>query len=379
MKITFIIITRDRRRMIERLINSILKARLDSLSLVIIDDSNAGNFIHTRSFLQSQSVPFKQLSSLQAGRSVEKTLEKMNLTPKERKFIKNCTGLSPPFCGNVEQLLGVNKLKSGLTSSGLRFAPYSPARNLAIYYAVRFFNPEIIFFLDDDCIILYPEKLESQLRLMGTKIDQKTIVAITGLYKDLVVFEQKKLSQHQISRQLVRTLRGMDAFLRKSFMVETERFKIMPPHMLGGALILSKEVFHIIPFDPYVARGEDHAYALDLKSFLGENEIAIRDKHFIVGHQREISQNHTQTNVLRDIFRFVYSHAKTGHSFIPLFIFRWLFASIVQLFLNPPKYKQSKNELWALLFLAPRFAKENACRFRRNITAWKSFLDQSTI
>lgn len=377
MKITFIIITKDRPRMVKHLINSILKARLDSFSLVIIDDSNAGNFLHTRSFLQSHSIPFKQLGSLQAGSHVEKTLEKVNLTADKKNFIRNCTGLSPPFCGYVERFLGVNKLKPGFASSGLQFAPYSHARNLGIYCAVRFFNPEIILFLDDDCLILRPERLESQLRLVETKLNQKNIVAVSGLYKDLLKFEQKESSEHRISKKIVRILRGMDVFLRKSFMVEKERFKIMPPHMLGGALILSKKVFHIVPFDPYVARGEDHAYALDLKSFLGENEIAIRDNHFIVGHRKEFSQNHTNTNVLRDIFRFVYSHAKTGHSFIPLFVFRWLFASIIQLFLHPSKHKQYKNELWALLFLAPKFAKENACKFRQNVAAWKGFVDQS--
>lgn len=377
MKVTFIIITKDRPRMVRNLINSILKAKLDSFSLVIIDDSNTSNFLHTRSFLRSHSIPFKQFSSLQAGRYVKKTLEKVNFTANERKFIKNCTGLSSPFCRYVERFLEVNKLKSDLISSGLQFAPYSPARNLGIYCTVRFFNPKIILFLDDDCLILRPERLESQLRLMGTKINQKIILAVSGLYKDLLKFEQKESSEHHISKKIVRTLRGMDAFLRKSFMVKKERFKIMPPHMLGGALILSKKVFHVVPFDPYVARGEDHAYALDLKSFLGENEIAIRDNHFIVDHRREFSQNHTNTNVLRDIFRFVYSHAKTGHSFITLFVFRWLFASIIQLFLNPSKHKQYKNELWALLFLAPKFAKENAYKFRQNVAAWKGFVDQS--
>jgi len=244
---------------------------------------------------------------------------------------------------------------------------------------VKFFNPNIIFFLDDDCLILYPEKLRSQLRLIETKLNQRRIVAVAGLYKDLLVCKQKKTFEHRISKKALRILRGMDAFLRKSFVAGKARFEIMPPHMLGGALILSKKIFYVLPFDPWVARGEDHAYALDLKSFLDKNEIGIRDNHFIVGHQRENSQKHIYIDVLRDIFRFAYSHAKTGRSFITLFIVRWAFTFLINLSLNPSNHKQYKNELWALLFVAPKFAKENACKFRQNIKAWENFLDQSKI
>jgi len=380
MKTTFIIITKDRPRMVKSLINSILKAKLDSFSLVIIDDSNTSNFLYTEKFLRSNSIRSEHLSSSQAGRYVEETLDKVNLIPNEKNFVRNCTGLYSPFCGYVEGFLEEKRLRSGVTSRGLQFAPYSPARNLGIYYAVRFFNPDIIFFLDDDCLILHPEKIESQLRLIETGLNQKSIMAVSGLYKDLLVCEQKKSSEQLISKKMIRVLRGIDAFLRKSFMVGKARFKTMPPHMLGGALILSKKVFHTVPFDPYVARGEDHAYALDLRIFLDENEIAIRDNQFIVGHKKEVLKNNVNNiNVLRDTFRFLYSHAKTGCSFIPFFIFRWLFASVLQLFLNPTAYKQCKNELSVLLFLAPRFAREKANKFRQNITAWKSFVDQSTI
>ncbi|NIR88105.1 hypothetical protein GWO13_11410 [Candidatus Bathyarchaeota archaeon] len=280
----------------------------------------------------------------------------------------------------MERFFEQDELKSGLTSVGLRFAPYSPARNLGTYCAVRFFNPTNIFFLDDDCLILHPGKLRSQLRLIQTKLNQRNIVTVTGLYKDLSLFEQEKTSEHHISEKVLGILLGMNAFLRKSFVVEKIRFKMMPPHMLGGALILNKKVFCTLPFDPYVARGEDHAYALDLKNFLGRNELAVRDNCFIVGHQRgEIIKRRAHINILRNIFRFIYVHAKTGRSFISFFVLRRLFASIIQLLLNPSNYKQHKNELWALLFVAPKFAKENACKFRQNVRAWESFLDQSKI
>lgn len=285
MKATIIVITKDRPRAVKNLINSILKARLAFLSLVLIDDSNNENFLQTKHFLQRRSIPFIQMSSPQARKLVEKTLAKANLTFNGERFIKDCTGLNSPFSSYIDKLFKRDGSKSTKKRKCLKFAPYSPARNLGIYCAVKFFNPDIIFFLDDDCSILEPEKLESQLRLIDTQLNGKKIVAVSGIYKENMTFEQK--DENQIVYKMVRILQGMDTFLRKTLMVEEKRFKIMPPHMLGGALILSKKLFHILPFDPYVARGEDHAYALDLKSFLDRNEIAVRDNYFMVGHYRE--------------------------------------------------------------------------------------------
>jgi glycosyltransferase involved in cell wall biosynthesis len=352
-------ITKNRPEMIKYLLKSILKTRLASCSIVLIDDSSHDNFIQTRRFLQSLSIPFKQLSSQQAGRLVEETLKKTNLTTNEKNFIKYCSGLKSPFCGYVEPFLEPSKPKPDL-SSCLRFSPYSPARNLGIYSAVKFFNPDIIVFLDDDCIILYPEKLYDQLQLIETKLNQKTIVAVAGLYRNLF---SRLLSEDKISKKILNILRGIDMFLKESFLPEKARFKTMPSHMLGGALILHKKAFSVVPFDPYIARGEDHAYALDLKIFLAKNEVAIQDNCFIIDHQKETCKNASaqkrlDLNVLRDIFRFVYSHAKTGRSFITLFSVRWALTSLFNLFLNPSNYQQYKNELCSLLFIAPEFAKE---------------------
>jgi hypothetical protein len=215
---------------------------------------------------------------------------------------------------------------------------------------------------------------------METKLDKRIIVAIGGVYKDILRSKSEKASEHGTLSKTLRNLRGMDAFLKKLLAVENTRFKIMPPHMLGGALILSRIVFFNLPFDPYVARGEDHAYAWDLKNHLGKNRIAIRDNYFVVAHQKaKVSKKQIGANVLRDIFRFVYSGAKTGISFIPLFIVRWGLASLIQLFLDPSEYAQCNNELLALMFFAPRFAKENASKYRQNFKTWNNLLNQSRI
>ncbi len=361
MKVTFVIITKNHPQKIRCLVDSILKTKLNSFSIVLIDDSQNEKFLETTKFLQSLAVPFEHLSSLQAAEHAKNTLEKIKLSKEKRIFIEDCVGLTSPFDGYQSNF-----------KSGLQFAPYSPARNLGIYCAVKSFNPKTIIFLDDDCLLLHPEKLEAHLKLLRTKLGKKKIVAVSGLYKDILTSKKVK---EKTSEKIVAILRGMDFFLRKSFKVKRKLcFEVMPPHMLGGTLILSREVFLNIPFDPYVARGEDHAYALDLKSFLGKKRIAVRDNRFIVGHLKEERQRKDNVNILRDIFRFMYMRAKTGCSFIPFFTFRWFCISLFQLVLNPSLYKQRFNELATLLFHAPKFAKNNSNKYRSNVKAWKHFL-----
>ncbi len=375
-----IIITKDRPQMVRRLIDSLAKGGLDSFSLVLIDDSNSRIFLQTRAFLKSHSTPFMHKSSLQAAGCVEKDLEETNLTVDERRFIRSCTGLHSPFDDYVERFFDNNGQKARQIKRGLRFAPYSAARNLGIYCAVRFFNPDVIFFLDDDCLILHPDKLRNQIQLMGTKLDNAKVVALAGVYKEIPILKPAEAFEDCLRLRVLGTLRGMDAFLRKSLTVQNERFDTMPPHMLGGALMLDRRVFHNLPFDPHIARGEDHAYAWDLRSLLGKNEIAARDRQFIVGHERaEASRNHEDMNVLRDIFRFVYFHAKSGKSPIALLTVRWSLSSIVEVFSNPSKYTQCKNQLSTLIVYAPRFAKENSRRFALNLKAWPKFLNQLKI
>ncbi len=153
--ITFVIITKNRPEMVKNLIRSVFNARLHSFSLVLIDDSDSDSFLQTGNYLRSSSIPFKQFSSSQAQRLVEETLRKTDLTLDEKDFIRKCTGLSSIFCGYVGRFLERDRSKLRLMNRCSKFAPYSPARNLGIYSALRFFDSDIIFFLDDDCLILH--------------------------------------------------------------------------------------------------------------------------------------------------------------------------------------------------------------------------------
>jgi hypothetical protein len=256
------------------------------------------------------------------------------------------------------------------------FSPYSTARNLGIYLTYRVFNPEKIVFLDDDCYIKRPERLVAALQLIGRKVDGKEIVAVSGLYGDLALSIEKRGHPYQ---ELTPTsvLTGMNSFLERSFLTHREqRLTIMPYHALGGALILSKKVFLSLPFDPFIPRGEDHAYCLDFKARYGKDFTIVRDNLFIVQHNsnEEGTRNLDEINALRDIFRFVYLRFKVGQCFIPYFTIRRTLNTLIHMPLEPSKGKQHLFELWVLLFLARVYAKRKANRYSEIVKVWESFL-----
>ncbi len=234
------------------------------------------------------------------------------------------------------------------------------------------FRPRIIVFLDDDCEIPDTEALSDHVNLIGTKLTRKTIVAISGIYRERENIPKKTHAMESI----ITAIRGMNVFLEKSLSLAPNRFQINPPHMLGGALILGRRVFGHLPFDPYIARGEDHMYALDLATTISQEEVFVRDSALIIDHRKHPSERKMELNVLRDIFRFIYCRAKTGHSFIPLFLVRWIAASLIDFLLCSHDFKKVKLELFTLLYLSHNFARKKRNLYRDNVQAWRSLIRQ---
>jgi hypothetical protein len=237
------------------------------------------------------------------------------------------------------------------------------------------FNPEMLVFLDDDCYVEMPERLVQAVHLIYKKIANKEIFAVSGLYKELSLALSRNM--YPYGRQTPTSiLTGMRSFLHRSFLTQQEqRLVLMPYHALGGALILSKKVALSLPFDPFIPRGEDHAYCVDLKARCGEKYALVRDNFFVVQHRSTVrSRDLQEVNVLRDMFRFIYLRFKVKHAFIPYFTLRWGLTSLISMLLKPWNGKQYLRELWVLLFQARIFAKRNAHKFVSLPKAWKVFL-----
>jgi len=377
MKVTAVVITRDRPLQVERLIDSISHPKMASLSLVLIDDSSHENFESIEKLLLSYGKMCEHKSSSEARREVENDLKKMDLARAHRSFIETCVGLRSPFVEFAESLSKTILFRESLSAIlSQSFSPYSTARNLGIYCARRAYDPDRIVFLDDDCYVKSPKRLTAALQLIGKEIDGKEIVAVSGLYEDLSLYTRR--GRHPYEEPTPTSiLTGMKSFLERSFLTnQQQRLTLMPYHTLGGALILSKRVFVSLPFDPFIPRGEDHAYCVDLKDRYGRDFAIVRDNLFLVRHEKHLgtSANLQEINTLRDIFRFAYLRLKVGHHFIPYFTIRWTLIAIIQMFLEPSRSKHRILELCSLLFLAGIYAKRNVDKYSETVEAWESFL-----
>jgi glycosyltransferase involved in cell wall biosynthesis len=377
MKVTAVVITKDRPAQLRRLIDSVLDSKIPSLSLVLIDDSTRENFERTKNFLLTYSDICKHRSSLQVRRAIESVLKKARLPTTKKSLIETCVGSKSPFLDFAKSLSKVFLFRNKFSALLLRsFNPYSTARNLGIYHAYRVFNPEKIVFLDDDCYIERPERLRTALQLIGKKVDGKDIVAVSGLYEDLALSRRK--GRHPYEKLTATSiLTGMNSFLKRSFLTDQEqRLTVMPYHVLGGALILSKKVFLSLPFDPFIPRGEDHAFCLDFKARYSKDLAIVRDNLFIVQHNSNAvgSRNLEEINALRDIYRFVYLRFKVGQSFIPFFTIRRALNALIHMSLEPSKGMQRLFELWTLFLLARIYAKRKANSYYEIAKTWEFFL-----
>ena len=380
MKVTVVVITRDRPSQVKRLIDSIFHSKIPSLSLVLIDDSASKNFESIENFLLAYRGLYEHKSCLEVRRELESVLKRMKLTAAQRFSIETCFGLRSPFLEFAKSLSKIHLFREKFFAILSRsFSPYSTARNLGIYCACRVFDPEKIVLLDDDCYISRPQRLMAALQLIGKKMDGKEIVAVSGLYEDLSLSMREKRHPYE---ELTPTsiLTGMNSFLKRSFLTEQQqRITLMPYHALGGALIVGKKIFLSLPFDPFIPRGEDHAYCIDFKARYGRELAIVRDNLFVVRHNLNTKESREmrEKNALRDIFRFVYLRFKVGRHFIPHFTIRWALNALIHMFLEPSKSKRRLLELWTLLFLARIYAKRNADKYFEIVKPWESFLKKT--
>jgi hypothetical protein len=84
---------------------------------------------------------------------------------------------------------------------------------------------------------------------------------------------------------------------------------VQSPVLLGGNLVLHRDLFRHVPFDPYIPRGEDTDYLINA-SQLGFS--LFFDKELLVRHLHpERTEIYFEEELKGDIERFLYERAKT--------------------------------------------------------------------
>lgn len=213
-------------------------------------------------------------------------------------------------------LFGPSKLKQIhelLISTGkkeytdlLKLSGYSNVRNMCIFIP-HILGSEVAVLIDDDEVFEDPEYMHKAKEFIGKKIAGHEVNAVAGYYLqpdgDYHVKKRfrpwmKYWDQHDRMNEGFGKLIGSDPRLKET------------PFVFGGNMVIHRDLFTVVPFDPKVTRGEDIDFLINAKMFgfhfFLDNQLSI--KHLPPSKAYPI-----WTQLREDIHRFIYERAKIEH------------------------------------------------------------------
>jgi hypothetical protein len=185
----------------------------------------------------------------------------------------------------------------------LQLRGYSPVRNLCLFVA-HCLSSEAAVLIDDDEVFEDSHFMTKATEFIGREIKGKAVAAVAGYY--LQPDGEYRLNKPfrpwmRYWDQVARMNEGFDRFISvEPRMKET-------PFVFGGNMVVHRSLFTVVPFDPFVPRGEDIDFLINAKMF---------GFHFFLDNQLSIkhlppSKSHPTWRQLReDIFRFVFEREK---------------------------------------------------------------------
>ena len=180
---------------------------------------------------------------------------------------------------------------------------YSNVRNICLFVS-HILSSEVTILIDDDENFENPAFIDIAKEFIGKRIFGKSIYGVAGYYLN-------KYDEFYDDVNMVPWMTYWDRFGSKTkafdkIIRDDPRLKVTP-FAFGGLMVIHKNLFKTIPFDPDVTRGEDIDYLINSKmfgfDFFLDNKLNI--KHL------PPKKNHPIWKRFReDIYRFLYEQAK---------------------------------------------------------------------
>ncbi|UGV41523.1 hypothetical protein J7W08_04330 [Methanococcoides orientis] len=185
----------------------------------------------------------------------------------------------------------------------LSLTGYSNIRNMCLFIP-HIMNSDVALLIDDDEVFEDPQFISKAKEFIGNHHEGNLINAIAGYYLqpdgDYLVgapdspwtrYWNKNACMNEGFEQVI----GTSPRLKET------------PFVFGGNMVIHRNLFMEVPFDPMVPRGEDIDYLMNARmfghSFFLDNELAIK-------HLPPAKSHPKWKRVREDIYRFVYERAK---------------------------------------------------------------------
>ncbi|HET6352205.1 MAG TPA: glycosyltransferase [Coriobacteriia bacterium] len=185
---------------------------------------------------------------------------------------------------------------------GVTLMGYGAVRNVGLI-AAAVLGHDSVLFIDDDEIVRDADFMERALYGVGQTLQDGTpLLAKSGFYVD----EQGQWQHSEPVRLSDMFWRQRDAFnaglgvMMKPPRIQRARLAF------GGCLILHRDMYTAVSFDPWVTRGEDMDYVINVRMHGGD--VFFDDEWRVVHLPPE--QVSEALRFRQDVYRFVYEHRK---------------------------------------------------------------------
>ncbi len=182
---------------------------------------------------------------------------------------------------------------------------YSKIRNTGLLLA-QAVSMDAVIFIDNDEVVEDPDYLKVACEYLISRWNGKEVVGKGGFYMNpegTILLSPAGLWW----RFLWDKTKGMNRVWEK---ILSSKDRLVPsPMLLGGNLVLHRYLFHHVPFDPYIPRGEDTDYLVNASQM---GFCLLFDKQLRIKHLHpERTEVFFQDELKGDIERFLYEREKT--------------------------------------------------------------------
>ncbi len=213
--------------------------------------------------------------------------------------------LIPVFASQINEIHST--FRDEVIKEVLNFNGYSQVRNacLLIPYILGF---EIFILLDDDEVVLDRDFHDRATEYIGKTFQGRKIVAKAGVYlqpNGTPFFKDKDVWWKTF-------LKSKEAMNEAFKIIELGERIVDTPFAFGGNMVISREVVSEgVCFDPYITRGEDIDFLVNIKS---EGYAFVLDTSLKILHLPPKSSNPDWMKLRQDALRLLYMRSKLNQS-----------------------------------------------------------------
>ncbi len=197
----------------------------------------------------------------------------------------------------LEEIIGQNLLYL------LSLKGYSNIRNMCLFLT-HILDSEIAILIDDDEVFEDPDFIRKAQEFIGSRIDSDFVGAVAGYYMQPDGGWKLKTKQEEWAKYWNTTEKMNEAF--ELFIGRGPRLKVTP-FAFGGNMVIHREVFLKIPFDPNITRGEDIDFLINMRMF---NYKCYLDNELYIRHLPPPKPHPIWKQMRQDIYRFLYEREK---------------------------------------------------------------------